>query len=250
MSVFVMLALLFSFTACSAVPLLKGSDFSPAYKSFITSMCKNIPVSVEYEQFLKPEGFSEEKLVTDTDTGTIRQLVEALAEVEILEQAETASNFAVKHYTFTDKKGEKFTFEFYGSYLKADGKFYKTENSRRFISIRIEPKADGDIIAALDEAYDGVGEYVGKRFISCRELEQKGGEWTVKHHADYELSPEAVITAPTDHEKLNEVSTVTADTFFVDYESVKGQDNEWYVFKMKVEKGVIVEMEYVNGNLS
>ena len=249
------LVLLLTLTGCASVPILKGSDFSKEYKAFLKSMQKHPPVSVEYEQYLKGEGFDADKLITDSDTVTLRELANALAQVKILGQVEEASNFAVKHYTFTNEKGKQFTFEFYGSYLKAEGKFYETENSRAFISIRVEEKKSGSFLAALDELYEGKGEYTGQTFLSCRLLEEEDGALEVVELVDYVLSPQADITAPTSHGDFAHSQKVSFEAFFETYEEVKGQENEAYIFRLTIDKGVITAMVFereasANANLS
>ena len=243
-SVSLILSVLLGLSACSSVTLLKGGDFSRDYKSFIKSMRKDIPVSVEFEQYLKTEGFSEDKLITDTDSVTIRELVNALAQVKIISQVDSASNFAVRHYTFVTEKGEKYTFEFFGSYLKCEGKFYETENSLKFISIRPTEKKSGEFTVALDEAYDGKGEYAGKMFISCRMLDNKSEKTKSSAFGDFELSPEAEISAPAGQRASGEVIKTDVNDFFLNFETLKGQDNEYYIFNIIVEKGIIISMEY------
>ena len=243
-SILLILFVSVSFCACSSVALLKGGDFSKEYKSFLKSMQKDIPVSVEFEQYLKTEGFNKQNLITDTDELTIRELVNALAQVRITEQVESASNFAVRHYTFISENGERYTFEFFGSYLKCEGRFYKTDNSLKFISIRLTEKKSGELTAALDEAYDGKGEYAGKMFISCRVLESENGILQRKSFADYELSPDAEIFAPDGARGSGKLKKTDVDEFFMNFETLKGQDNENYIFDLTVEKGVIVKMRY------
>lgn len=243
-SILLILSISVCFCACSSVALLKGGDFSGDYKSFIKSMQKNPPVSVRFEQYLKTEGFKEEKLITDTDQITIKELVNALAEVKITKQVESASNFAVRYYSFITENGEEYTFEFFGSYLKCEGKFYETENSLKFISIRLAEKKSGELTVALDEAYDGKGEYAGKMFISCRVLGEKNGKHEKSDFADYELSPEAEIIAPEGARASGEVKKADVNEFFLNFETLKGQDNENYIFNITVEKGVIVKMSY------
>ena len=238
------LVLLLTLTGCASVPILKGSDFSKEYKAFLKSMQKHPPVSVEYEQYLKGEGYDEAKLITDTDAVTLRELVQALSQVKILGQVEEASNFAIKHYTFTDENGNQFTFEFYGSFLKAEGKIYETENARTFISIRIEEKKSGTFLAALDELYEGKGEYSGTTFLSCRILEEKDGALEAVSLADYVLSPQAEIVAPISHTDFSHAEQVDFQAFYDTYEEVKGQENEHYIFRLTVEKGEITAMTF------
>ena len=243
-SLLLVCGIILSLTACSSVPILKGGDFSKEYASFLKTMRTKTPVSVEYEQYMKADGFAEEKLITDTDSVTLQALAEALANVRITEQVEEGSNFAVKYYRFTDENGKQYVFEFFGSFLKAEGKFYQTENSRAFISIRITEKPSGTFLAALDELYDGKGEYAGKRFLSCRILEEKDGVLKPVTLGDYELSEKAVVTAPTSHEDFAHSSRISVITFAENYEQVKGQENANYIFRLTVEKGVITALEF------
>lgn len=237
-------ALALSLAACSGAKLLKHGAFSKEYKDFIRHMTKNPPVSVEFEQYLKPDGFDESKLIVDTDAGRLRELATALAQVEIVERVESAENFAVRYYTFTDENGERFTFEFYGIYLKCEGIFYKTENSMPFISIRPMQEKSGSLLLALDEAHPGRGEESSKMFLAYRELEEMNGALKKLSFGEYELSPTATITAPVSHENFEQVQRVGAETFFNDFEQVKGQDNAYYIFDAQVENGVIVALTY------
>lgn len=245
LSLLLVLTMLLSLSGCSSVPLLKGGDFSREYKHFIKNMQKTPPVSLEFEQYLKPDGFQKEKLITDTDPQRLRELAAALAVVEITEQVESASNFAVRYYCFEDENGEKFTFEFYGEYLKCEDKFYKTENSLAFISIRPEEKKSGKLLVALDEAHEGRGEEAGKMYISCRELKEgKGGKLEKTGFGDYELAADANITAPVARKDYVHLKTVEASEFFANLEQVKGQDNPNFVCHLVVERGVITALSF------
>ena len=238
------LALVFSLCACTRVALLKKGNFSPAYENFIKNMQQTPPVSVEFEQYLKPEGFREDKLITDTDPQRIRDLVNALAQVSITEQVESASNFAVRYYSFTDENGEKFTFEFYGEYLKCEDTFYATENSLPFISIRIQEQPSGKLLIALDEAHDGRGENYGKMYISYRIITQVKGKLKKESFGDCELSATAEITAPRSHDDFAHSESVEPTQFFADFEQVKGQSNANYIFDAVIDNGVIVSLTY------
>ena len=231
--------------SCGSPQILKHSAFSKDYKTFLKNMQKTLPVSVAFEQYFLSQGFQKEKLITDTDAADIRALVEALANVEIKETVESASNFAVRHYTFIDEAGKKFTFEFYGEYLKCEGVFYKTENSMPFISIRLREQPSGNFLVALDEAHEGRGENAGKMYISYREVKAQDGKYTKISLGDCELSPDAKITAPVSHDDFQNVQTVAATDFFASFEQVKGQDNAYYIFKAEIEKGVIVSLEFL-----
>ena len=233
-------------SGCGAPQIVKNGDFSKEYKTFFKNMQKTLPVSVAYEQYFISQGFQKEKLITDTDSADIRELVATLAEVKITDTVENASNFAVKHYTFTNENGEKFTFEFYGEYLKCEDVFYKTENSLPFISIRLREQPSGSFLVALDEAHEGRGENAGKMYLAYREVKEQDGKFTKVSFGDCELSPDAKITAPVSHDDSKTVQTVPAADFFATFEQVKGQDNANYIFKAVIEKGVIVSLAYLN----
>jgi len=238
-------AILFSFAGCSSVPLLKGGYFSKEYRAFIKNMCKTLPVSVDFEQYFKKDGFQKEKLVTDTDSQRISDLVNALAEVKIKKEVEDASNFAVRYYAFTDESGATFTFEFYGNYLKCEDRFYETENSVKFIGIRPQQEKSGKLLVALDEAYDGLGADAGKMFISCREIEiEKNGTLKKVGLGDYELSPDAAITAPVSRDDYTRVVKVNAEEFFIHLEEVKGQENPDFICHAVIDRGVITALTF------
>ena len=246
LSMVLAVCMLLVLSSCGAPQIVKSGNFSKEYKAFLKSMQKTLPVSVAYEQYFLSQGFQKEKLITDTDVADIRDLVAALANVKITDTVETASNFAVKHYTFTDENGEKFTFEFYGEYLKCENVFYKTENSLPFISIRLREQPSGNFLVALDEAHEGRGENAGKMYLSYREMKEQNGALTKLSFGDCELSPTAKITAPVSHEDFKTVQTVPAADFFATFEQVKGQDNANYIFRAEIEKGVIVALAYQN----
>ncbi len=238
-------ALLCGLSGCSSVTLLKNGDFSKEYRDFIKHMQQTPPVSLSFEQYLKPEGFQESKLITDTDPQRLRALVNALAEVEIVGQVESASNFAVRHYTFEDASGGKFTFEFYGAYLKCEDKFYETENSTAFISIRPEQEKSGTLLVGLDEAHEGRGEDAGKMYLACRELEKdEAGALKKVGFGDYELSDTAEILSPVQREDYTRTQAVGAREFFANFLEVKGQENPNFIFTAEIENGVIISLHF------
>ena len=157
---------------------------------------------------------------------------------------DSASNFAVRHYTFTDENGKKFTFEFYGEYLKCEDIFYKTENSAPFISIRLQEQPSGEMLIALDEAHDGRGDNYGKMYISYRVIEEKDGKLKKVSLGDCELSAQAEIVAPRSNDDFKHTETVEAAQFFADFEQVKGQKNANYIFDAVIENGIIVSLTY------
>lgn len=239
-----LLVMVLTFTSCSSAPLLKGNYFSKPYKEFIKGMREDIPVSVEFEQYRKTEGFSKDKLITDTDSERIRELVEALAQIKIIGEVESAENFAVRYYAFTDKAGDKYVFEFVGSYLKVENRFYQTENYINFINQRLYEEKSGTLLVALDEAHEGRGADLGKKYISCRELEEQNASLKAVSFGDYELSESAEIIAPVSHDAFKSAKKVSPEDFFYSFEQVKGQDNANYIFEAEIEKGVIVSLKF------
>ena len=238
------LALLCSLVGCSSVPLLKKGDFSSEYKHFIKHMQSELPASVAFEQYAKTEGFNEKKLITTTDSEQMTELVNALAAVKITEQVESASNFAVRYYRFTDAEGNEFVFEFFGEYLKCENRFYKTENSMPFVSIHISQQVSGDFLVALDEAHDGRGANYAKMYLSYRFLEQKDGKLQKSGFGDCELSPDAKIVAATAADAYQQAKSVSASQFYADFEQMKGQENANYIFNVHIEQGVILSLRY------
>ena len=238
------MAIALCFSACSSVALLKHGHFSADYRRFLKNMQKTPPVSVEFEQYKKVEGFQKQKLITDTNAARLRDMVNALAAVNIKAEVESASNFAVRHYTFTDENGERFTFEFYGEYLKCEDRFYETENSLAFTSIRPEAVKEGKLLLALDGAHDGRGEEYGLMYIAAAELEADGESYRRGAVSEFTLSPQAEITAPQGAGATGKVKKIAAADFFADFEQLKGLENDRYIFDATVENGEIVSLRY------
>ena len=81
-------------------------------------MQKEQPKAVEYEEYFTKDGFDKSKLITDINSERISELVNKLAELEIGEKVEGASNFSVKHYNFTSAEVSSFCLSFTDSILK------------------------------------------------------------------------------------------------------------------------------------
>lgn len=236
--------LLFCFTSCSSAEILKGGYFSKDYRSFLKNMRGNLPVSVEYEKYLKKDGFSKEKLITNTDTTLIGELVNALANVKIVSEIKEGSNFNIKHYCFTTKQGKKYTFDFYGKYLKVENKLYLTDNYINFTNIQILEKKNGSLYLSLDEIREGRGfDEKGDIYIGAKELGVKGLKIEYRQFNSYELSNKAEISAPVapGSEKVKEY---TPEEFMSAFEELKGENNPTFIFKAEIKDNVIISLIY------
>ena len=241
--------ILLSFASCSSAQILQGKYFSKEYRSFLRNMRGNLPVSVEYEKYLGKDGLDKKKVITNNDSALIGELVNALAQVEIVEEIKNGSNFNVKYYCFTTEKGEKFTFEFYGRFLKVENKFYKTDNYIQFTNIQILEKKNGTVFLSLDEIRLGRGlEQTEDIYIGAKELKVNGTKIEYLQFNSYALSEKAEITAPVSNGS-EKTKVYTPEDFMSVFEELKGEKNPKFIFKAEIKDDVVVKLTYDN-NLS
>lgn len=237
------------FTSCSSAQILKGKYFSDEYRSFLRNMRGNPPVSVEFEKYLKKDGFNKQKLITNNDSALIQSLVSALAEVKIVSEVKSGSNFSVKYYCFTTEKGEKFVFEFFGKYLKVENKLYQTDNYVQFTNIQILEKKNGSVFLSLDEVREGRGfDESEDVYIGAKELKVKGTKIEYLQFNSYALSKKAEIVAP-ESSGSEKSKTYTPEEFMAAFEELKGEKNPTFIFKAEIKDDVILKLTF-DKNLS
>ena len=236
--------IILSFASCSSAQILKGNHFSKEYRSFLRNMRGNPPVSVEYEKYLKKEGFDSKKVIINNDSQLIQSLVNALAQVEIVSEIKEGTNFNVKYYCFTTNKGDKFIFEFYGQYLKVENKLYKTDNYVEFTNIQILEKKNGTVFLALDEIRDGRGfDESEDIYVGAKELAVKGTKIEYLQFNSYGLSKNVEISAPVSNGS-EKTKSYTAEEFMAAFEELKGEKNPTFIFKAEIKDDVIVKLTY------
>lgn len=232
------------FTSCSSAEILKGNYFSKEYRSFLKNMRGNPPVSVEYEKYLKKDGFDKSKLITNNEAELISSLVNALANVKIVSEDKKGTNFSVKYYCFTTDKGEKFVFEFYGRYLKVENKLYKTDNYVEFTNIQILEKKTGTVFLSLDEIRLGRGYDESEDiYIGAKELAVKGTKIEYLQFNSYGLAKECEITAPVSAGS-EKTKAYTPEEFMSAFEELKGEKNSTFIFKAEIKDDVTVKLTY------
>lgn len=240
----VIVLIVLSFTSCSSAEILKGKYFSKEYRSFLRNMRGNLPVSVEYEKYLKKDGFNKENVITNTDSELISSLVNALANVKIVSETKDGTNFSVKYYCFTTNKGEKFIFEFYGQYLKVENKLYMTDNYVEFTNIQILEKKNGTVFLALDEIREGRGFNESEDiYVGAKELDVKGTKIEYLQFNSYGLAKKAEITAPVSNGS-EKTKAYTPEEFMSAFEELKGEKNPTFIFKAEIKDDVIVKLTY------
>ncbi len=232
------------FTSCSSAEILKGKYFSKEYRAFLRSMRVNPPVSVEYEKYLRKDGFDKTKVITNNDSALIANLVNALSNVKIVSEIKEGSNFNVKYYCFTTKKGEKFIFEFYGRYLKVENKLYKTDDYVDFTNIQILEKKNGEVFLSLDEIREGRGfDETEDVYIGAKELAVKGTKIEYLQFNSYGLAKDCEITAPVSASS-EKTKAYTPEEFMADFDELKGEKNSTFIFKAEIKDDVIVKLTY------
>lgn len=237
--------ILFSFSACSNAAILKGKYFSKDYRAFLRTMQKDLPVSVEYEMYSKKDGFKKSEAVVDSNKSRITKLVNALAEVSITGTAKSASNFNVKHYAFTTSDGKTYTFDFYGEYLKVENSYYKTDNYVTFTNLQPEEQKSGSVYLALDCIYYGSNTEKNIVYVGAKELTvSTSGKVTYGGFHDYKVSSDAKIISPSSSGTYSVSKQMSLNTFFKNFQKIKGEDNSAFIFKATVKAATITSLTF------